>query len=229
MEKQRLDTARVFERVFAIYRAQAAVLLPTALILSLIPAALVATGSLWLPLAASFVCNVYYQGMVVQAVRDIQDDVRNLSLSGLLRSVGPAFAQLLWTAMLLGIGVTIGLVALLIPGLILGTMWSVAIPVVVCEARSAPQALGRSSRLVSGYGWAVFSVLLVMAVILLVLLGVAGAIAAGGVGAVVAQLVANTLTAPLLALAASVLYLELLTLKGEPLPPADMKNVSGAR
>ena len=229
MQKQRLDTARVFERVFAIYRAQAAVLLPGALILSLIPAALVATGSLALPLAASFLCNVYYQGMVVQAVRDIQDDVRNLSLGGLLRSVGPAFAQLLWTALLLGICVTLGLFALIIPGLIIGTLWSVAIPVVVCEARTAPQALGRSAQLVRGYGWQVFGVLLVTAVILLVLLALANVIAANGIGAVVAELVANTLTAPLFALAASVIYLELLQLKGESLPPADMKNFSDAQ
>jgi hypothetical protein len=229
MPKQRLDTARVFERVFGIYRAQATVLLPAALIVSLVPAALVATGSIWLPLAASFICNVYFQGMVVQAVRDIQDSVRNLSLTGLLRSVGPAFAQLLWTAILLGICVTAGVVALLIPGLILGTMWSVAIPVVVCEDRTAPQALGRSARLVRGYGWAVFSVLIVMALILFLLLGLAGAVSGSGAPAVVASLVANTLTAPLFAIAASVVYLELLQLKGEPLPPADMASFTGER
>jgi hypothetical protein len=228
MPKGKLDTARVFERVFAIYRAQAAVLLPTALIVSLIPAALTVTDSLWLPLAASFICNVYFQGMVVQAVRDIQDSVRNLSLTGLLRSVRPAFAQLLWTAILLALGVTAGLVFFILPGLILATLWAVAIPVVVCEVRAAPQALGRSATLVRGNGWRVFSILIVMALILVVLLSLAGSVP-GSVGAVVAALAANTLTAPLFALTASVLYLELLTLAGEPLPPADMASFTGER
>src|SRR3954452_25541431 len=43
MDRNRLDTARVFERVFAIYRLQAAVLLPAAVVLYLVPAGLTLT------------------------------------------------------------------------------------------------------------------------------------------------------------------------------------------
>ena len=232
MPKQRLDTARVFERVFSIYRAQAPVLLPVALVVSLIPFALVATNRIWLALAANFVCNVYFQGMVVQAVRDIQDSVRDLSIGGLVRSVQPAFAQLLWTAILILIGVLVGAI-LIFPALILATMWSVAIPVVVCELRTAPQALSRSSALVRGYGWQVFGVFLVTVLIWLGLYAALGALATAVSGNDVlfaaASLLGNALTAPLFALAASVLYLELLKLKDEPLPPADMAGFSGER
>ena len=233
MEKKRLDTARVFERVFSIYRSQAAVLLPAALILYLIPAALLVTDSVWLPLAASFIGTVYYQGMVVQAVRDIQDSVRNLSIGGLFRSVGPAFAPLLWTALLIFLGVFIGVVLLIVPGLILATMWAVAIPVVVCEALGAPAALGRSGRLVSGHGWQVFGVLVVMVLILVgidaILATIAEAVSGSNILAAIANLLGSALTAPLFALAASVLYLELLEMKGERLPPADMARFSRGR
>jgi hypothetical protein len=229
MSEQKLDTAAVFERIFAIYRAQAGVLLPAALIIFLVPAALVVTDSIWLQLAASFIVTVYYQGMVVQAVRDIQDEVRDLRLGRLFRSVMPALSQLLWTAILVLLGVFAGTLAFIVPGLVLATQWSVSVPVVVCEVRNAPQALGRSRQLVRGHGWRVFSVLLVTVLLLFIAQSFLGAavssVSGSDVAFAVAVLVSNTLTAPLLALASAVLYLELLKLKGEPLPPADFKTV----
>src|SRR5437764_6713507 len=103
MHPQRLDTARVFERVFAIYRLQARVLLPGALLVYVIPSALDLAADFSvraLALATSVIAGVVYQGVVVQAARDIQDGVRDLSLGGLFRSVTKVLAQLLWTAIL---------------------------------------------------------------------------------------------------------------------------------
>src|SRR4051812_17485635 len=229
MERRRLDTARVFERVFAIYRLQAAVLLPAAVVLSLVPAALTLTSGRRgqaLALAASVIAAVGYQGLVVQAVRDIQDGVRDLSLSGLFRSVSKVLAPLLWTAILVGVGVFVGFLLFIIPGLILLTQWAVAAPVVVCEVRTAPQAVSRSRQLVHGHGWQVFSVLIVTFLLVLIvdlaLASVADAISGSDIAFAIAQLVAGTLTAPVFALASAVLYLELLLLKGEQLPPANM-------
>ena len=231
MERKRLDTARVFERVFAIYRLQAAVLLPAAVILYVIPAALGLANGITgqaLALAASVIAAVFYQGIVVTAVRDIQDGVRDLSLGGLFRSVTKVLGPLLWTALLVGLGVFIGFLAFIIPGLVLLTQWAVAAPVVVCEVRSPPQAIGRSRQLVRGHGWQVFSVLVVTFLLVLiadlVLASVAHAISGSNVAMAVAQLLAGTLTAPVFALASAVLYLELLQLKGEQLPPADMAS-----
>jgi uncharacterized protein (DUF2062 family) len=56
---------------------------------------------------------------------------------------------------------------------------------------------------------------------------VANAISGSAVVAAVGTLLANALTAPLLAIASAVLYLELLQLKGEQLPPADMSSFTG--
>src|SRR3954465_10034229 len=151
MRPNRLDTSFVFERVFAIYRLQAAVLLPAAAILYLIPAALGITRDLTLQalaLAAGIIAGVAYQGLVVQAVRDIQDGVRDLSLGGLFRSVSTVLGPLLWTAPLAGLGAFGGFLVFIIPGLILLTQWAVAAPVVVCEPRTPFEALGRSRHLV---------------------------------------------------------------------------------
>jgi hypothetical protein len=233
MRPERLDTARVFERVFAIYRLQAGVLLPAAVLVYLVPSIAAGVGSIWILLAASFIATAYYQGVVVQAVRDIQDGVRDLSLARLLRSVLPPFAQLLWTALLYGLGVGLGTILLIVAGLILATYWAVAIPVVVCEVRTAPQALSRSSQLVRGQAWRVFGVVIVTLLIYVIagelVAQIADAISGSAVAMAVGNLVASAVTAPLLALAAAVLYLELLQLKGEQLPSADMASFTEPR
>jgi hypothetical protein len=227
MRPDRLDTAGVFERIFSIYRRQAGVLLPAAAVLYLIPAALDLVSGVTaraLALAAAIIAGVWYQGMVVQAVRDIQDDVRDLSIGGLFRSVLPVLGPLLWTAILLAIGVFIGFLAFIIPGLVLFTQWAVAAPAVVIENRTATQALGRSRALVRGHGWQVFGVVVVTLLLVLIarttLAGLAAAISNTNVAFAIANLVAGVITAPVFALATAVLYLSLLKLKGEPLPPA---------
>jgi len=231
MQPPKLDTARVFERVFAIYRLQARVLLPAALLIYVVPSLLVLSSSVTLQalaLAAVLVGGVAYQGLVVQAVRDIQDGVRDLSLGGLFRSISQVFAQLMWTAILVGIAVFLGFLAFIIPGLVLLTWWAVAAPVVVCEVRSAPEAMSRSRQLVHGHGWRVFSVLIVTLLLVFVASTLLVSLAGGDrVAIAIASLIARTLTAPIFALASAVLYLELLQLKGESLPPADIASFSG--
>lgn len=236
MPKERLDTARVFERVFAIYRLQAGVLLPAAVILYLIPAALGLANGITgqaLALAAGIIAAVAYQGLVVQAVRDIQDGVRDLSLGGLFRSVSKVLAPLLWTAILVGLGVFVGFLLFIVPGLVLLTWWAVAAPVVVCEVRTPTEAITRSRGLVRGHGWQVFSVLVVTFLLVLIadllLASLANAVSGSDIAFAVAQLLAGTITAPVFALASAVLYLELLQLKGEQLPPADMGSFTGER
>lgn len=233
MRPDRLDTARVFERVFAIYRLQAGVLLPAAFLVYVIPAVLQLSRSVTLQalaLAATVIAAVGYQGLVVQAVRDIQDGVRDMSVRDLFRSVSKVLAPLLWTAILVGIGVFVGFLAFIIPGVVLLTQWAVAVPVVVCEVRTAPQAIGRSRQLVQGHGWQVFGVLIVTFMLVLiadtVFAALANGISGSNVSYAIANLVAGTITAPVFALASAVLYLELLQLKGEQLP-AGPEAISG--
>jgi hypothetical protein len=216
----RLDTALVFEQIFSIYRRQARVLLPAAAVIYVIPAALGLSRSVTaqvLALAATVIAAVWYQGMVVFAVRDIQDGVRDFSIGGLFRSVSRVLAPLLWTAIIVSVGVFLGLLLFIVPGLWLLTQWAVAAPVVVIEERSAPEAISRSRELVLGHGWQVFSVLVVT--LLLVVLAdatfasLAAAISDSVVAFAIANLIAGVITAPIFALSSAVLYLELVKLK----------------
>jgi hypothetical protein len=86
---------------------------------------------------------------------------------------------------------------------------------------------------VRGHGWQVFSVLVVTFLLVLIadlaLASVANAVSGSDIVFAIAQLAAGTITAPVFALASAVLYLELLQLKGEQLPPADMAGFSEPR
>jgi uncharacterized membrane protein len=119
--------------------------------------------------------------------------------------------QLILVGIVAGVGIVIGFVLLIVPGLILITIWSVAAPVVVLERPGVFAALARSRELVRGNGWQVFGVILVLD-ILVVIVGSGielGADSAGSGVGIVARVIVGVLSAPLSALAAAVLYFEL--------------------
>lgn len=217
----KLDTAGTLERIFEMYSRQVGVLLPAALLIYL-PVALlqlVSRANLLLALVAlvvALIANVLFQGAVVQAVRDMQDGKRDLSVGEVIASAVPFIGPLIGAGLLAGLGIVIGLILFIVPGLILLTIWSLVAPVIVVERSGITGAFPRSQRLVKGNGWRVFGVLIVMFLIAIVaqqvLLAIGNGVA-GDVGGSVGYLIAATITAPLGALTASVLYFTLVAMK----------------
>lgn len=213
----RLDIGQVISRVFEIYVDQAPVLMPAAAVVFLITGILGAVlvlisaflAIVWLIL--SLVATTLFTGMVVELVADVQDGKRDASAGQLLRAVTPVLWQLILVGVVAGVGVLVGLVLLVVPGLFLITIWAVAAPVVVLERPGGVRALGRSRELVKGHGWEVFAVLLVFVVGVTLISGVVEltAASAGAAAGLVARVIMGVLTAPLSALAAAVLYFEL--------------------
>jgi len=216
MRTERLDTAALFERVLAIYRRQAGVLLPVSLIVWLIPAGLSVGDGVTaraLSLAAGIIAAVWYQGVVVLAVQDMEDGVRDFSIGGLLRSVAPVLGPLMWTAILVGLGLFAGFLAFIIPGLVLWTRWAVAAPAVVLEGCTPIRALSRSGQLVQGNGWRVFGVLVVSLMLTLIIdlacISIAFGISESDVSVAIGNLLGGALSTPVLGLTSAVLYLAL--------------------
>jgi hypothetical protein len=221
----KIDVGDVISKVFRIYVDYAGVLLPVAAVLFLIDAlfrwlGLDSVGLAFLGSVVGLILSTIYTGMVVELVNDVRDGRLDQTVGGLFSAVTPVLLALLAVSILAGIGIGIGLVLLIVPGLILATFWSVVAPVTVLERPGVFPAFGRSWELVRGNGWQVFGVIVMFILIFIaiaVVLGVIGALL-GDAGEVILGYVGTVITAPLVALAASVLYFEL---KGtEPVPVA---------
>jgi hypothetical protein len=117
----------------------------------------------WVGAILSFIISLialfWVQGALVRAVEDIRDGRADLSLGETYERVRPQLPAIIVGGLLAGLGIALGLVLLIVPGLILLTWWIVLIPVIVLEERSAGEAFGRSRELVRGHAWSVFGVI----------------------------------------------------------------------
>lgn len=222
--ERKLDIGATLNQTFSTYGAQAGTLLPLALLLFLVVAIVnwIIVGSLWLfpvGIAVSVIAGILYQGMVVNLVSDVQDGRRDHSIEDLVRETAPVVLPLIGAGILAGIGIGIGFFLLIVPGLILITIWSVIAPVIVVENAGVLESFGRSRELVRGNGWQVFGVLVVVYIIVWVIEAILGAIGSGLSNGAVVRIVFNlagfTIAAPISALVAAVLYFRLVALKGE--------------
>jgi hypothetical protein len=120
-----------------------------ALLLASVSLATVVVGTTWL------------QGAFVYAVQDARDGRFDSTLGQVFARVSSAIPPLVVAGFLAGIGIALGFVLLIVPGLILLTIWAVIAPVIVVEKTGALDAFGRSRALVRGHGWTVFGIVLV--------------------------------------------------------------------
>jgi hypothetical protein len=129
-------------------------------------------------------------------------------------------ASVIWVSVLAGLGIFVGLLLVIVPGLYLAVAWSVAIPVVLGENLRGRKALARSRRLVRGRFWPCAGVLvlsfllagIVAAVIAVVVAGIAGS--SGNDTLLffdqgVSTLIADTLVLPFQVAVTTVLYIDL--------------------
>jgi hypothetical protein len=217
------EVGAVIRRVWSIYVDQAPVLMPAAAVVFVFTGILSAVlarsggGAGLLALVIVLVATTLFTGMVVELVSDVQDGRRDAKPGQLLRAATPVLWTLIAVALVVGCLTAIGIVLLVVPGLIALTVWSVAAPVVVLERPQGLKAMRRSRQLVAGNGWAVFGVILVLGVAVgAVSLAIEIAAESAGTGAgIIARVVLGVLTAPLSALAAAVLYFELLRVRHE--------------
>ena len=220
MATDKLKPGDVIGSALEIYGAQVWVLIPAAIAVFAILAVarVVFTGAaVALVSILSIVLTTFYQGMVVELVRDVQDGRRDSSVGQLFGSVAPIVLPLIGLSLVVGLGVGVGFVLWIVPGIYLMTIWAVAAPAFVIERRGVFAAIGRSRELVKGHGWQVLGVIAVILVLAL-LTGIAvGALASGlgNGGVAVVQWAANVIVSPFTALVSAVMYFSLRRLHGE--------------
>jgi hypothetical protein len=214
----RISVGKVISETFSLYGQNAVALIASAILVFVIVGVCAgllqnAGGFVLVTIGAivQFAGHALYTGFVVNLVADARDGKRDQTVGDLFASAAPAIGALIVFGILFGIGVGIGLVLLIIPGLILLTMWSVGAPAIVVERAGPIEAFGRSWRLVRGDPWSVFGTLVVVLLIVIAIGVVLGIIATpiGDGAIVVAAILSSVITAPVFALAVSVLFFDL--------------------
>jgi len=162
----------------------------------------------------------WLQGALVIAIDDVRDGRADLSVRETLNRVLPRLNTLTFAGLLAALGITIGFLLLIVPGLILITLWLVIVPAIMLENRGVFESFGRSRQLVSGHGWNVFGVIvLTVAILIAVIIGLSLVEAAFDSSwlNLLLDIASQTVTAPFLALAWTITYYELRAIK-EPTP-----------
>ena len=208
----------VLGEAWRIYRAHAAHLLAIAFVIYLVTA--VAVGLLGLlgavGAALGWILQLFaaflLQAALVKAVQDVRDGRADLSLGDTVSAATPAILPVAVASILAGIAITIGLILLVVPGLILITIWAVIIPVIVLERSGALASFGRSMQLVRGNGWQVFGNLVVVFLIMIgvniiidLVIGALPILLRTGLSAIIS----GTLIAPFIALVVTLIYYRL--------------------
>ena len=208
----------VLGEAWSMYRAHAWHLLVIAFVIyvaAAIVAALLSLAGVFGSLLGSIVelfAAFLLQATLVKAVQDVRDGRADLSIGETVSAATPYIWSVAGASILAGIGITIGLILIIVPGLWLITIWAVIIPVIVIERSGALASFGRSRQLVRGHGWHVFGKLVLVFVILLVVDFILALIFAAlpvvlrsGLGTVIS----GTLVAPFLALVVTLIYYRL--------------------
>jgi hypothetical protein len=158
----------------------------------------------------SLIGQVLYTGYVVKLVQDVRDGRRDHTLDELFSAAAPYVGTLILNGFVYAVDVFFGFLALIVPGLILITIWAVVAPSIVLEHKGVFEAFGRSRELVRGNGWPVFGTI-VLPFLIVVVGGVFSVIGAsiGDAGRVILGTIGNILVVPVEALVAGILFFDL--------------------
>jgi hypothetical protein len=152
------------------------------------------------------------QAALVKAVQDVRDGQVDLNLGETVRAVLPFLGTVIIASILAGIGIAIGFVLIIVPGLILLTFWSLIVPSIVIGGEGVFGSFRKSWRTVRGYAWHVFGTYVLVFLILIVfniVLGLILLFLPVAIRNLISSIVSGTLVAPFLALVVTLVYYRL--------------------
>ena len=161
---------------------------------------------------ASIVGTFWLQGALVEAVQDVRDGKQDLSIGELFKRVQPRLPALIVAGILAGLGIALGFVLLIVPGLFLLTIWSLIVPAIVIEGKSAGESFGRSRELVKGNGWSVFGVIVITigaVIVASIIVSILTFWLPDGINDFARSLISNTVVVPFVACAWTLMYFAL--------------------
>jgi hypothetical protein len=179
----------------------------------------------------SFAATYVVQASLIKAVQDVRDGRVDLDLGETVRAAGPYILPVIGASILAGIGIAIGFILLIVPGLILLTYWSLIVPFIVLEGAGVFDSFGRSMRTVRGYAWRVFGTYVLVFLTLIafaIVLGFILLLLPLWLRSFVNSILSGTLIAPFLALVATLIYYRLTAAHaGQPYTPTGPPGAPG--
>jgi uncharacterized protein UPF0259 len=232
-EERRMSVGRVFQRAFSAITLNPAVILGLALVVGALPnlimtyffvqmglvaspdAMRIGTVSparvIWVSLLSGLIIMVIaalVQGSLTRAVVTANEG-RRASFGESLGTGLQVILPLIGLSILFGLGVGIGFILLIVPGVIFLLMWAVAVPALVVERNGVFAAFRRSAELTKGARWKILGLFLVLAVIywlLSIVLGLVGLKMYGATNAAGGLTVGNLLGSAILGVVFNVLW-----------------------
>jgi hypothetical protein len=209
----------VLAEAWAFYRRFAAHFLTIAFVLYLVTAIIVAlltvsAGATGYLVAAviEFIAAFLVQAAMIKAVQDVRDGRADLSIGGTVSAAVPYILPVAGASLLAGVGIGIGLVVLIVPGLILLTYWSLIVPSIVVGESGALASFGRSWRTISGHFWQALGTYVVVFLIWIafnIALGLILLAVPAVIRSFASSVIAGTLLAPFYALIVTLVYYRL--------------------
>jgi hypothetical protein len=194
-EERSMSIGRVFQRAFSTVAHNPVVVLGLALVLGALPsvlislvtrpvtAAAVANGRsmsvIWGAMFVSWIVSVLISAIVQGALTRATVAENEGGRAGFAECIAAALRVLLpliGVGLIFGFAIAIGFVLLVIPGIFVMIIWSVAAPAVVVERDGAIMALSRSTDLTKGSRWRIFGLFLILLVIYLLLFALLGVV-----------------------------------------------------
>src|SRR5713101_2489634 len=182
-------------------------------------------GALLLLLVVIFVVNIVFSAIAEGSAIKLASEQITKGQASLEASLKIAVSKLLsiWAlSIIVGIIVFLGIIALIVPGVILAIMFSLAFPVLLIENKGVTESMGRSRQLVSHRWGKTFGTFLVLGIIVLIASLIFSAITAplGVIGPVVNGIL-SALYQPLFPILLAVYYYSNLA-RTAPAPAAQM-------
>ena len=110
------------------------------------------------------VFSLVLQGSITHsAIEELNQ--RSVSFQGSVSATLAKLLPLIFLSILMGLGVGIGFLLLIVPGIFLSIIWVSAVPVLISERVGVFDAFGRSVRLTEGQRWRILALVLIVLVI----------------------------------------------------------------
>ncbi len=126
----------------------------------------------------SIATGVILQGTLTRAsIDDLSGKGANLGSA--VNSTIPIILPLLGLGLLVGLGIALGFILLIIPGIFLALCWMVSSPVMVVERLGIVASMQRSMALTQNHRWAILGVIVLFVIIYMIVATVVGVVAGG--------------------------------------------------